>query len=473
MLFHTPDFLFYFLPAALLLHRLTLVGRRAGSYGALPRVCLLLVTLVFYGWEHPWWLIPFAVSVGGDFLWSTLLVRADDQRVRQRLCALSVVQNLALLGYFKYWDAVAIALHAWFPDTTAWLRPHGLGLPAGISFYTFESLSYVIDVYRREIVPPKNPFEFFGFMAMFPRFIAGPIVRYRDMREQFDHYRGMRVWPGLYLFVQGLFLKLCFADSFAVFTGYVTHAPDRIDATAAWIGTIAYAMQIYFDFSGYSLMAIGLGVALGFDFPDNFRRPYTATSLQDFWRRWHISLSTWLRDYVYRPLGGNRRGRFGTYRNIFFTMLLGGLWHGAALKYVAWGAWHGAFLCVERALGWNSDRHSLVSWLRTLVVVVTGWVFFFASDLSQAWVILQEMFLLRRGGEPFSAGVLLAHPITTALCVAGIAYCFILEPWLAAKGPRTEPSGSFGEQLLATGMLASALIIGLSQFTVPFLYFQF
>ncbi len=473
MLFHTPDFLFYFLPAALLLHRLALAGRRSESYGGLPRVCLLIVTLVFYGWEHPWWLIPFAVSVGGDFLWSTLLVRVQDERVRRRLCALSVVQNLALLGYFKYWDAVVVVLDGWFPGTARWLPPHRLGLPAGISFYTFESLSYVIDVYRREIVPPRNPLEFFGFMAMFPRFIAGPIVRYRAIHEQFQNYRGMRVWPGLYLFVQGLFLKLCFADSFAFFTGYVTHAPDRIGAAAAWIGALAYTMQIYFDFSGYSLMAIGLGAALGFDFPDNFRRPYAAASLQDFWRRWHISLSTWLRDYLYRPLGGNRGGQLSTYRNIFLTMLLGGLWHGAALKYVVWGAWHGAFLCVERALGWNSPRYSIVGWARTLAIVVTGWVFFFAQDITQAWIILQEMLLLRRGGDGFSAAALVAHPITTGLCVAGIAYCFILEPWLAAPNRQRGPTGSFREQLLATSLLAASLIIGLSQFTVPFLYFQF
>jgi alginate O-acetyltransferase complex protein AlgI len=472
MLFHTPDFLFYFLPAALLLHRAALTGSRR-TYGPLPRLCLLFATLVFYGWEHPWWLLPFAVSVGGDFVWSALLVRTEGDTPRRMICTASVVQNLGLLAYFKYWDAVVMSVARWGPASAQWLHPHGLVLPAGISFYTFESLSFVIDVYRRDIVPPRNPLDFFGFIAMFPRFIAGPIVRYRDMSAQFHDYRGMRVGPGLTLFVRGLFLKLCFADSFAFFTGYITHAPERIDATAAWVGSLAYAMQIYFDFSGYSLMAIGLGTAFGFSFPDNFRRPYLAASLQDFWRRWHISLSSWLRDYVYRPLGGNRANAFITYRNVFLTMLLGGLWHGAALKYVAWGAWHGAFLCAERAFGWHQRPPSALGWLRTFLVVVTGWVFFFAADITQALSVLRQLVLPQAGREPFSPDAMLDNPLTTALCVAGLVYCFVVEPWLAAPERPREPTGSFREQLVSTCLLAAALVLGLSQFSIPFLYFQF
>src|SRR5215510_7530744 len=226
MLFHTPEFLFYFLPAALLAHRLALFGR-PNSYSSLPRLCLLVATLIFYGWTHTWWLLPFAVSVVFDFGWSALLVRSTDPKVRRLICLLSVVQNFSLLGYFKYWDAVVLRLAIWFPASAGWLHPHGLELPPGISFYTFESLSFVIDVYRHEIRPPRNPLDFFSFIAMFPRFVAGPIVRYRDISGQLRDYRGMRVVGGLALFAQGLFLKLCFADSFAVFTGYVTHAPEH------------------------------------------------------------------------------------------------------------------------------------------------------------------------------------------------------------------------------------------------------
>jgi len=471
MLFHSTEFLFYFLPAALLLHRLALIGS-VKSYSSLARLCLLVATLVFYGWTHTWWLLPFAFSVVFDFGWASLLVRSTDDRVRRVICTLSVVQNICLLGYFKYWDAIVQRLVIWFPVGARWLHPHGLELPPGISFYTFESLSFVIDVYRRDIQPPRNPLDFFSFIAMFPRFVAGPIVRYRDISGQLRDYRGMRVLSGLTLFARGLFLKLCFADSFAVFTGYVTHAPDQIGAAAAWIGTIAYAMQIYFDFSGYSLMAIGLGAAFGFDFPDNFRRPYLAGSLQDFWRRWHISLSSWLRDYVYHSLGGNRGGRFATYRNLFLTMLIGGIWHGAGFKYAVWGAWHGAFLSIERALGWHRRPLSILGWARTFLVVTTGWVFFYAADAKQALVILRDMVLLRPGAETFSPGAFLDNPVTTALCVAGIAYCFVIEPQ-AGVADQPALTVSLREQFVATCFLAGALILGFSQFTTPFLYFQF
>jgi len=308
---------------------------------------------------------------------------------------------------------------------------------------------------------------------MFPRFIAGPIVRYRDIRQQLVDYRGMRVQDGLVVFVRGLFLKLCFADSFAAFTGYVTNAPERIGAAAAWIGSCAYAMQLYFDFSGYSLMAIGLGIALGFEFPDNFRQPYLATSLQDFWRRWHISLSTWLRDYVYRSLGGNRAGGVATYRNLLLTMVLGGIWHGAGVKYAVWGAWHGAFLCAERALGWHRQPSSLVGWARTFLVVLTGWVFFFASDLSEALAILQRMAFLGGRGIRINPGAFVDNPLTTALCIAGVGYCFAIEPRLASVRPLRESRGSLREQMVTACQLAAALIVGLSQFTIPFLYFQF
>src|SRR5262245_28161979 len=205
MLFHTPQFLFYFLPAALLVHRLALIGNR-NSYGTLPRRCLLVATLVFYGWTHTWWLLPFALSVVFDFGWSTLLTRSTDDRVRRLICVLSVVQNISLLGYFKYWDAVVLRLALWLPASARWPHPHGLELPPGISFYTFESLSFVIDVYRREIRPPRNPLDFFSFIAMFPRFVAGPIVRYRHFSEQLHAYRGMQISGGLALFMRGLFL---------------------------------------------------------------------------------------------------------------------------------------------------------------------------------------------------------------------------------------------------------------------------
>jgi D-alanyl-lipoteichoic acid acyltransferase DltB (MBOAT superfamily) len=275
------------------------------------------------------------------------------------------------------------------------------------------------------------------------------------------------------LILSGLFRKAVIADNCALladaaFSGRM--GPPNI-ATVA-IGTYAFAWQIYGDFSGYSDIARGSAQLLGFHFMVNFRQPYLATSLQDFWRRWHISLSSWLRDYVYHSLGGNRGGRFATYRNLFLTMLLGGIWHGAGFKYAVWGAWHGVFLSVERALGWHRRAPSVLGWARTFLIVTTGWVFFYAADAKQALVILEEMMFLRRGAETFSPGALLDNPVTTALCIAGIAYCFVIEPrtkWI------DQPNYTFAlrEQFVTVCLMAGALIFGFSQFTTPFLYFQF
>ncbi len=477
MLFTEVTFLFYFLPAALLIHAITSRGIRGGRYNSASCLAIFILTLCFYGSKEPWWILPFIVSILFDFVWATLLARFQNARLRLVLVGLSVFQNLALLSLFKYWNPLVEALvgYGW---TTPEMLPrllldgHALPLPAGISFYTFESLSFVIDVYRREIVPPRNPLSFFAFIGMFPRFIAGPIIRYKNLEAQFQNYPGMNLEAGLRTFIYGLFLKVCFADSFAPFVGYAFGQEGDLSFFSAWIGVFAYTMQLYFDFSGYATMAIGLGKCFGFTFPINFDRPYLATSLQDFWRRWHISLSSWLRDYLYVSLGGNRRGVLRLYLNLFVTMTLGGIWHGAGLTFLVWGMWHGLGLCLERASGLSERLARITQRVATFLFVMVGWVFFRGRDLIEALLVLKAMFVPRRGMWDFQPEFIRTHSLSALMCLAGILFCFCWEervPRYFSPAITTGFWRSVGTYMIFIG----TLVLLLSAFNIPFLYFQF
>lgn len=476
MLFTDSFFLFYFLPSALFALFLTGTLRRGASYSSLSKAALVLLTIAFYGSQETWWLIPFAVCVVFDFVWAQLLTRFQSPAMRKLLVALSVIQNLGLLSLFKYWPFIRQNLVAVRPSWDSFLPQllsdgQSLALPAGISFYTFESLSFVIDVYRRDVVPPKNPLDFAAFIAMFPRFVAGPIVRYNALASQFAQYRGMQVERGLYVFVCGFCLKALFADQFAVFVDYAFQSDGNVGFIAAWLGAFAYTFQIYFDFSGYSLMAIGLGYCLGFRFPDNFNRPYLATTLQEFWKRWHITLSQWLRDYVYIALGGSRGGVLSTYRNLFLTMVLGGVWHGAGWNYLIWGVWHGSWLILERAL--PNSFVSRPNGFRTFLVVTTGFVFFRAADPVQAFSVLGAMANPFSGVLSFNPTGIAVHALSAGLCLIGIVYCFFIEKYVVYDLPdRTSDLWMAARAGVCTAFLF-ALTLNFSSFAIPFLYFQF
>ncbi len=465
-------FLFYFLPFSLLAMRMVTPSK--GRFPNLSRALVFALTLVFYGCKNPWWLIPFLICIGFDFVWARLLSRTVAPRLRKLWLSLSVIQNLTLLGIFKYWSAIAVVLGSrhggnfvHFMSTNGWLI-----LPPGISFYTFESLSFVIDVYRREVEPPQSPLEFFAFIGMFPRFIAGPIVRYQQMKGQFENYRGMEIQNGLFLFLIGLFLKCGFADSFNQFTPYAFGRGSNLEWASAWVGVVAYAMQIYFDFSGYSLMAIGLGRALGFQFPSNFNKPYQATSVSDFWRRWHMTLSSWLRDYLYIPLGGNRKGKLRTYLNLFATMLIGGIWHGAGLTYVVWGAWHGLMLCLERAFGWEEKIPRSLGRFYTFLLVLVGWVFFKAQSLPEAIHILKVMAVPTEIFK-FNPEAFRISPFASSLCLMAVGYLIAIEPGLDLRALETIQGISVRKQVWALVGAIVAILLSLSAVTIPFLYFQF
>ena len=453
MLFTDAKFLFLFLPIALIAHRLALVTTK-GKYTAAPRFVIFGLTLIFYGWNEPRWLIPFLICICFDFAWSQLLARSTHTRTRKLILVLSITQNLTLLSVFKYFQIFSI------------------GLPPGISFYIFESLSFVIDVYMRRVEPPKRASEFFAFIGMFPRFIAGPIVRYRDMASQFRDYAGMKIEPGLAIFAVGLFFKCGFADHLAFYVPLAFAPKTDVDFVSAWVGAVAYSMQIYFDFYGYSLMAVGLGVCLGFQFPNNFNRPFLARDLQDFWRRWHISLSTWLRDYLYIPLGGNRKGTARTYANLFLTMLLGGIWHGANWTFVVWGAIHGGWLCLERAF--LSSLPALLKRLLALLVVVLAFVFFRSDTVAQGFQIVTAMLNpLERLGH-FNAAQLLLFPDAFAFSVAAILFCFLIEGRFDATRLERPVALTPFQWSAACLLVASTFPIGSPDLPqTPFLYFQF
>ena len=476
MLFTSVTFVFFFLPAFLIAFRLLSGGRK---FTTAAKILLISATYIFYGFENTAYLLPFIFTTTLDLLWSYLLKRTTSHATRKLILAASVLQNLSLFFIFKYLNSIA----SWFPDCApltelqkAFADANGIiPLPPGISFYLFESLSFVIDCYRDKIRSPKNPLNFLVFISMFPRFIAGPIVRYADLEDSIFRYRGMRIADGLFIFMIGFCLKMLFADSFAQFVSiFLNH---DLDFFRAWLGTLAYTFQLYTDFSAYSLMAIGLGMTIGFPFLDNFHEPYMAQNITEFWRRWHISLSSWLRDYLYIPLGGNRHGEWRTQLNLFLTMLIGGIWHGANLTFLLWGAYHGLILALER---W-SKRKKLVlnSKFVTFCLVTFGWVIFRSSSVVQAGVTYKAM--LGLNGWRWSEGrdLIRGQRATSFLALCGIIWVLILEPkirkrrldqpWHILSIDYVNPLTIF---LILSAFLLS-LAICFSATTIPFLYFQF
>jgi len=359
---------------------------------------LLIVSYLFYGWWSPLYLVLIA--------WSTLLdyfVLACMEKGRRKRVWLSVTlcNGLVLLGFFKYGLFVTENLNLLLAriGSPYMISPPGLLLPLGLSFYVFKSISYVTDCYRGQVARETNLIRHAAFVSFFPILLAGPIARAADLLPQLRRpapITGEDVTDGLSLFVVGLFKKLALADGLALYVDRVYDAPADVQAPALILATIGFAWQIYFDFSGYTDMARGLARALGIHIMLNFNHPYLATGLGDFWRRWHISLSTWFRDYVYIPLGGSRKGKVITYRNIFLTMVISGLWHGAAWTFVIWGALHGLGMMMTRALERNKtyrDRYpKLAKQAGTFAFVTFAWIFFRAPTWDSAWLIVTRIF---------------------------------------------------------------------------------
>ena len=387
MLFSSIVFLFTFLPAVMILYYLLPVRFR--------NVILLLASLVFYAWGEPVYLFLMLLSILFNYFSGLDIARnLQDKRAAKRSLVFNLIINLAVLGFFKYEGFVLDTLNGILPVHISY---HALPLPIGISFYTFQILSYIIDVYRGNVKVQTNLPNFALYVTMFPQLIAGPIVQYADVDEQLAsrEVSWTKFGEGSMYFIRGLAKKVLLANtSGMIFTEVSGLAKGNIAVVTAWLGAFAYMFQIYFDISEYSDMAIGLGKMFGFEFNMNFNYPYVSKSITEFWRRWHISLSSWFRDYVYIPLGGNRVSKIKHIRNLLIVWFLTGLWHGAAWNFVAWGLYYGVILIIEKYfLSPVLDRlPDVVRHIYSIVLVVIGWVLFFSSSFGQAADYIRVMF---------------------------------------------------------------------------------
>jgi alginate O-acetyltransferase complex protein AlgI len=484
MVFSSNVFLFLFLPAFLAAYYLC--PNRHRSY--------LIVggSYLFYAWWRVDFLLLFmAVTAWNYWIGQAIHARGVRTAAARMWLIAGVAVDLGVLGYFKYanfgLDSFNTIVTAAGFEPFAWAA---IILPIGISFYTFEAISYIADVYRGDCEPVRKPIDFACFLALFPHLIAGPVFRYKDLDEQFRSRTHTldKFAEGSVRFMQGFVKKVFIADSIAplVAQGYALSDPTMADA---WLTTLAYTAQLYFDFSGYTDMAIGLGLMMGFRFVENFNQPYISQSITEFWRRWHMSLSAWLRDYLYIALGGNRRGTVATYRNLFLTMLLGGLWHGANWTFALWGAWHGAILAIERAFGVKADTAAPfrpAAWLLTLLLVMLGWVMFRAPTVDQAFAMYRAMFSFDGSGlsELYAGGITTLQVATLALALGVILWRGLGQRnWgqttnspLAQTAPDVSAriSGLSPITVLALVPLFALSVLKLSaQSYSPFLYFQF
>lgn len=392
MVFASPIFLIYFLP-------ITLLGSCL-LRGKFRNVWIFLMSVLFYTWGGTSYAILLLISTVVNYALGLVVDRkiVKKDRIRKVFCGISVLWNLGILVFFKYLNFLVDNLLAFFDFINYkvdWNVPE-IALPIGISFFTFQIMSYVIDVYRGDVESQKNPINVGMYIFLFPQLIAGPIVRYIDIQKEIDNpkitvenFRG-----GFIRFVVGLGKKVIIANSMGAMADVAFTDLALLDMPTAWIGIIAYSLQIYYDFSAYSDMAIGIGRCMGFTFLENFNYPYISKSIKEFWRRWHISLSTWFRDYIYIPLGGSRKGKYKTYRNLLIVFFTTGLWHGASWNFVVWGLYYGLFLLFERSEIFQRIYTKCGDgWKRvyTLLVVMVGWVFFRAESLSAAGNYLKEL----------------------------------------------------------------------------------
>ncbi len=393
MLFNSLSFLWVFLPILMLLY--FTIGK---IWPHTKNYILLIFSLLFYAWGEPKYVLLMIASIIVNYTFGLLIDRAGHKKKKKQKVlwlVLDILFNIGLLGHFKYFNFLVANVNNVFGAGT--LTIGEIALPIGISFYTFQVMSYVIDLYRGDIKVQKNLPKLALYISFFPQLIAGPIVKYRDIDSQLDNRKTTveKFSYGVKRFIYGLAKKVLIADSMAAIVDTIFGAGiGSLEMHTAWIGAICYALQIFFDFSGYSDMAIGLGSMFGFKFPENFNLPYLSTSITEFWRRWHISLSTWFKEYLYIPLGGNRKGRFRTYINLWIVFIATGIWHGAAWTFVAWGLFHGFFIFIER-LGLKKilDKYHIIGHVYLILVVLTGWVIFRASYLGDAIQYLKVMFL--------------------------------------------------------------------------------
>ena len=488
MVFSSHIFLFYFLPLALL------------CYFAVPRrgkhLMLTLLSYAFYGWANPLFIFLLLFSTTVDYICGLVMVgrwrpgtwrepieplAPGGARRRHQKVALivSLSSNLALLGFFKYFNLFADSYNA-IAETFAgsdytWDTFIRVVLPLGISFYTFQSMSYTVDVYRGDARATRNYIDFACYVSMFPQLVAGPIIRFSEVADQLVQrtHTLEKFSRGVAMFSLGMAKKVLIANPCGWIADQCFNA-ETVSTLDAWYGALAYSFQIYFDFSGYTDMAIGLGLMLGFVFPKNFDSPYKATSITDFWRRWHISLSSWLRDYLYVPLGGNRHGTNRTYLNLMVVMVLGGLWHGAtSWNFVIWGAIHGVMLVIERAAGGKDSLYRFLPRplrvMATFLLVTIAWVFFRSETTERAVAYLGAMFggITLHDGAEMAAATIYRPWFVLAIGIAAVAAWAGPQAWDFTR-KLTLPRAAW-----CLLMLFVSIIVLFTQAYNPFIYFIF
>lgn len=386
MLFSSISFIYVFLPAVCFLY---LITRKE-----LHNPILLIASIIFYAWGEPRYLAIMLVTIMVNYLGALLI---EKYPLKKKLTlTLTIAANLGFLIYFKYFNFILGNINALLHTNIDFIK---VVMPIGISFYTFQAMSYLIDVYRGECKAQKDIYKLALYICLFPQLIAGPIVKYHDVAEQIDsrEVNFEKVDIGVKRFIIGLAKKMLLANTMGAIADKIfVQAPDTFTPLVAWIGSFAYSLQLFYDFSGYSDMAIGLGLIFGFRFMENFNYPYISKSITEFWRRWHISLSTWFRQYVYIPLGGNKISPNRTYINLAVVFFLTGLWHGASWNFIFWGLWNGFFIILEKMTGWHKETDKpFINFLKhiyTIFIFVLGWVMFRADNMHYAAIYLKNMF---------------------------------------------------------------------------------
>lgn len=466
MVFSSTIFIFMFLPIVLLAYYI--LGKKVRNY------VLLLASLFFYAWGGVEYLKTLIVSIIINYIFGLLIDNARDKiKLKKVFLGIGVLLNLALLFYYKYFDFFVENSNKLF-NTSFSLKY--IALPIGISFFTFQGMSYIIDIYRKDGKVNKNPFSVALYISFFPQLVAGPIVKYKTVDNQIRNRKESIEYfsYGINRFVIGLAKKVIIADVLAAIADNIfTQYYSGIDTPTAWIGAICYTFQIYYDFSGYSDMAIGLGYMFGFKFMENFNYPYISKSITEFWRRWHISLSTWFKEYLYIPLGGNRRGN--VYLNLFIVFLVTGIWHGADWTFVLWGLWHGLFILIERFLKnkkWYINIPNIIKYIITMLIVILGWVLFRADNLDQAIGFIKTMFGINSAETlTFEYIYFINRKLIFWIVMATIG----ASPFIANKLKKYNGRKSF--EILATIGISILFVISII-FVVnstysPFIYFQF
>lgn len=490
MLFSSMVFLWIFLPIVFIVNfALNFVPfKKQRDRIKVKNIFLLVSSLVFYAWGGFYYLFIMIASILVNYFAGRLICIPNMTKSRQRtVVILTVIINLLILFFFKYFNMLVVVLENLIdPGKGSIIRMVGTGvlglkeivLPIGISFFTFQALSYVIDVYKDNSLMQRNLPNFALYVSFFPQLIAGPIVKYSDVARQIDHRKETlsRTVSGIKRFCYGLGKKVLLANTFAETADSIyALGSGEIIGSVAWLFTICYTLQIYFDFSGYSDMAIGLGRMFGFDFKENFNYPYTSLSIKEFWRRWHISLSSWFRDYVYIPLGGNRKGKGRTLINLMIVFLLTGFWHGANFTFIAWGIYYGIFLIIERLfLGkWlEKNKFKPLNYIYTILVVMIGWIMFRADNIVSAMDIIGGLFKSAEGIPK----TLEFMSLKLIIClIAGILLCGPVQRLLKRKyeahanGPVVRKL-DFACQLV---LLFFSILSLVSSSYNPFIYFQF